>query len=267
MTYEIAFSDSQIVAFCRATRDSNRLHNPEFMAEHGKRAIVPGMMTLAYSLSLAVAQYGSDRTALSGIRSIDAQFGQVHSSGEELGFDVVREDRDGLETVVNSYKTGESGGLSQMRSVRVSGASYDIGVKGSSMQASFSAEEIGQFSAATGAVSAEAAGFLYALSFSSGALFSRLGEPQTDSEKEIASLLARGIVPVYLSLRFSVPNGIRQVNAGHVDYFLGIDGRSGGKGYAIRLQCSQAGEVLFRAEFSTRTVHEGIIIERMAANL
>ena len=50
---KIIFRDQEIVEFCNATKDSNEIHNPEFMQHVGKRVIVPGMFALSHTLNLA----------------------------------------------------------------------------------------------------------------------------------------------------------------------------------------------------------------------
>lgn len=51
MNTKYSFSDEEISSFCELTKDTNLLHNLEFMSEQGKRPIVPGMMNIAYFMS------------------------------------------------------------------------------------------------------------------------------------------------------------------------------------------------------------------------
>ena len=50
---KIIFNDSEIVGFCRATLDTNEIHDPKFMEKLGKRVIVPGMFVLAQTVNLS----------------------------------------------------------------------------------------------------------------------------------------------------------------------------------------------------------------------
>ena len=50
---KIIFRDTEIVEFCRATLDTNEIHDPLFMAKLGKRVIVPGMFALSHTINFS----------------------------------------------------------------------------------------------------------------------------------------------------------------------------------------------------------------------
>jgi len=49
---KVIFTDAEIIEFCKATKDTNELHRPDFMGKMGKRVIVPGMFALSKTLVL-----------------------------------------------------------------------------------------------------------------------------------------------------------------------------------------------------------------------
>src|SRR5512138_210725 len=52
MKKRIIFTDKSIVEFCKATQDTNEVHDPSFMTGLNKRVIVPGMYAFCMTAGL-----------------------------------------------------------------------------------------------------------------------------------------------------------------------------------------------------------------------
>ena len=73
---KVIFRDTEIVEFCRATHDTNVIHEPLFMANLGKRVIVPGMFALSQTVNM------SGDFLKNHARSLKVLFNSLLSSGD-----------------------------------------------------------------------------------------------------------------------------------------------------------------------------------------
>ena len=93
------FSDRDIVKFCEITEDPNNIHNPEWMKERERYAIVPGM----YSASWTLSESGLLETA----KAIDITFGNPSFSGDSLDTLVEAVEENQAHRRVGAIRSGE----------------------------------------------------------------------------------------------------------------------------------------------------------------
>ncbi len=265
MKRRIIFRDQDIVDFCRATHDINEVHDPGYMAGIGKRAIVPGMFAFSAAINLA------SRFLKEEGNTIRVFFNTLLSSGDFA--DLVAEpggmegDRFCRIYAINHKDTLTTG----EEHTRIFSAPVVMPMQEEGIVRSLPLEtrQIAEFTRLVGAGDPEVAGYLFAISYASQALYKSIAGAVTETEFEIDDLINHSgrISPFYQSLEISLPRPIPPlVSEGELLYRTHFVREKFRKIYLAFLQCEQGGEVLFRSRYRLMAIPDAVIL-RMAKDI
>ncbi len=266
MVHYKVFTDDEIARFCDLTRDYNEFHNPRFMAAQGKKAIVPGMLTFAYSANLAENSFLTART-------LDATMGQTHSSGQKIGFEVKYNPEQVLVTASSEADPNNSRSLAMSPQYEGNKDELQPGIGDElhpdifDTRISLSDSDVEAYSGLIGNSHPKASGLLYATTSSAGALFQRLRSPKGSLEERIAGMMERKIVPVYNSFEISIPGRTAQLISLNLLYGIRIDETELRNQFNARIECVYGVSSLFTAQFTFRMASQAAIIRMMAQDL
>ncbi len=268
---EHIFTDENISNFCKLTRDMNDLHNPEFMREKGKLAIVPGMLILTYTANIA------GDFLMSRANNIEAYFNSFLSSGEEVDLYAISRPLKPLERILFAYKDNGSeeilsSGNNHSRLYQSDSTGYKS-FEGVKREFGTTSKEIGEFANKIKAKNEDIAGFLFSIAFSTNALFESVVDPQSEKEKEVSSIFNnteenKKILPAYKSFKIFMPDGFRSVDPGMtLDYITDIN-KVGTKGrdFMLDIECRQEDNILYRSVYELVAIPKKILIRR-ASNI
>ena len=261
---KIIFRDTEIIEFCRATLDTNEIHDPLFMARLGKRIIVPGMFALSQTVNLS-AGYLKNHA-----RSLKVLFNSLLSSGDFVTLCASSSEGNPSEirlSAINCRDTLTSKDEYTRLSVKETG--FKTNYKGILRRLEVTPEQVGKFSQLIGAEDIDVAHFLFAVSYASQALLRSINQPETEIEKEIDETLNKhiSISPFYHSLDIHIPTPFPVFDpVGGLDYFIHFEREKPFKLYGAYVRCENHGKLIFLSHYKLVGIADRVIL-RMAKGI
>lgn len=261
---KVIFRDAQIIDFCVTTRDTNEIHNPEFMKALGKRVIVPGMLALSSTINL------SAEFLKNGGNSILIYFNSLLSSGDfvTLGNTVNPDDPHELRLSAINHKDTLSTNEEYSRIFRRSG-DFNLIYPGIRRSLSIEPSMVSRFSGLTMGTDTDICRFLFAVAYTSQALLKSIVEPETEVEREIGRVISRAnqVSPFYHSLEIQIPAPFPQFDPqGELDYFIHFTREKPGKLYTAHVRCEHLGRLIFHSRYKMIGIPDRMIY-RMAKDI
>jgi hypothetical protein len=261
---KIIFRDSEIVDFCKATKDTNEIHVPQFMATIGKRAIVPGMFALSCTCSLS-----SDflKTRANRIRVL---FNSLLSSGDFVTLKT--EETPGIPDEVRLSAINHKDTLTSKDDyTRMYHRDEPLETRQQGILRALPVEpwQVDIFSRLITATDPDVANFLFAVSYASQALLMSIRKPLTEVESEIDTLINGDakVSPFYQTLEISIPTAFPSFKPGKtLDYFIHLEREKAFKLYTAHVRCENEGEVIFYSRYTLVGIPDMIIL-RMAKEI
>ena len=261
---KVIFTDQEIVEFCKATCDTNVIHDPAFMEGLGKRVIVPGMFALS-STACLTGEFLRTRA-----NSIKVLFNSLLSSGDFATLNVTEipgnpgevrlsaiNHKDTLTTkddYTRIYRTSE------LFPTDYSGIIHRLEVR---------PEQLISFSKLVKADDGEVSNFLFAVSYASQALLKAIHHPLTEEEKEVDELINgnSGVSPFYHTLDIQVPTPFPSVEPkGFMDYHVHFVREKIYKLYTAHVRCMSGDKIIFHSRYQMIGINNQIIL-RMAKDI
>jgi hypothetical protein len=261
---KIIFRDTEIIEFCRATLDTNEIHDPKFMAKLGKRIIVPGMFALSQTVNLSAGFLKNHANSLKVL------FNSLLSSGDFVTLCTSSYEDNSSEirlSAINCKDTLTSNNEYTRLSVKETDFKSDY--KGKLYRLEVKPEQVGKFMQLIGADDKDVSNFLFAVSYASHALLRSINKPETEIEKEIDETISRntGISPFYHSLDIRIPTPFPVFEpVGELDYFIHFEREKLCKLYGAYVRCENHGKLIFQAHYKLVGIGDRIIF-RMAKGI
>jgi hypothetical protein len=261
---KIIFRDAEIIEFCRATLDTNEIHDPCFMANLGKRVIVPGMFALSQTVNLSAGFLKNHASSLKVL------FNSLLSSGDFVTLCTTPFDENSTEvrlSAINCKDTLTSNNEYTRLSVRETGFSTDH--EGILRRLEVQPAQVASFRKLIDAGDKEVADFLFAVSYASQALLMSIKDPVTDVEREIGQTISKNscISPFYHTLEIRIPKPFPVFEpAGALDYFIYFEREKPLKLYGAYVRCEHNGMLIFQSHYKLVGIADRIIL-RMAKEI
>lgn len=261
---KIIFRDDEIVEFCRATLDTNEIHDPAFMAKLGRRVIVPGMFALAYTVNLS-ADFLKNHA-----RSLKVLFNSLLSSGDFVTLCSMVSPEDPSEirlSAINHKDTLTSKDEYTRLSVKDTGFRTDY--NGIVRRLEVKPEQVQKFKELIGGMDPDVVNFLFAIAYASRALFRSIDQPETDIELEIDRVINKNsnISPFYRTIEIRIPSPFPVFDpAVALDYYIHFECEKPCKLYAAYVRCESQGKVIFQSQYKLLGIPDRIIL-RMAKEI
>jgi hypothetical protein len=261
MQKKVIFSDSEIVEFCQATKDTNELHNPEFMGKLGKRVIVPGMFALSRTVNLN-ADFLKFRA-----NAIKVIFNSLLSSGDFVTLCTQPHPENPYEVRISAinHKDTLASKDDYARMFR-SENRFENFIDGIHHKIDLEIRQIECFKQLIGANDPDVANFLFAMAYTSRALLNAIDYPETETEKEIDSVINTNskVSPFYQSLEIHIPSPFPVfIPESHIDYFIHYQREIPCKLYTAHVRCEINGKTIFHSQYKMGGIPD-IVILRMA---
>jgi hypothetical protein len=261
---KVIFGDKEIVEFCRATHDTNEIHDPAFMAKLGKRIIVPGMFALSQTINLS-----ADFLRIHA-KSLKVLFNSLLSSGDFVtlcSYPVSGIQNEVRLSAINCKDTLTS--KYEYTRLSVKETSFRSDHKGLLQKLDVTSGQVETFKRLIECTNQDVAHFLFAVSYASQALIRGIKDPITEIEVEIGETISRNhcISPFYHSLDINIPTPFPVFNPeGHLDYYIHFEREKPLKLYSACVRCEHRGQLIFKAEYKLVGVADKVIL-RMAKEI
>jgi hypothetical protein len=261
---KIIFKDQEIVEFCKATKDTNEIHNPLYMGEIGKRVIVPGMFALSRTLCLAEDYL---KTKANYIKVL---FNSLLSSGDFATLCTIPDpnDPDIVRLSAINHKDTLTSRNDYTRMMQVE-TGPEKSFRGILHRLDFEPRQVETFKRLVGISDTDVAHFLFAVSYASQALLKSIDNPQTEVEQEIDRLINRNskISPFYQSLEIHIPSPFPSFIPGiALDYYIHFEREKEMKLYSAYVRCDSEGTTIFNSQYKLVGIPDRIIL-RMAKDI
>lgn len=260
----IIFKDSSITGFCKATQDTNEVHDPEFMAGIGKRVIVPGMFAFSSAANLAAEFLRNQANRL------EVHFNALLSSGDFADLcafhDPARPSEIRL-AAINSRDTLMT--RNEYTRMLRTDLPFSHQLVGRLHQLPFSGAQIDEFTALISANDKAVAGFLFSVAYASQALYKSIREAETEIEKEIDQLINGDskVSPFYHSLEITLPERfVAPIPLIPIDYRIHFEREKLNRAYVALVQCEQQSAVIYRSVYKLVGIPDAVIL-RMAKDI
>jgi hypothetical protein len=261
---KIIFRDQEIVDFCKATKDTNEIHNPEFMEKLGKRVIVPGMYALSTTLNIESLHLKTK------VNSIKVLFNSLLSSGDFATLLTTPSHEDDSEirlSAINHKDTLTSNDeyTRMFYSLEIQEPHFN----GIARILPLEQIQLETFAKLVGAADPDVSNFLFSVAYASQALLSAIDNPETEVEREIGGLISGDskISPFYQSLEILIPEPFPVFDTGDVmEYYIHFEREKPKKLYTAHVRCESKGVVIYHSRYKLVGIPD-IIILRMAKDL
>ncbi|MCX6248868.1 MAG: MaoC family dehydratase [Bacteroidetes bacterium] len=261
---KVIFRDAEIIEFCRATHDTNEIHDPVFMATLGKRVIVPGMFALTQTVSLSAGFLKNHANSLKVL------FNSLLSSGDFVTLCTSSPEENPSEvrlSAINCKDTLTSN--DEYTRLSVNETEFKADHKGKLFKLPVTPQQVESFSRLIRSEDSDVAHFLFAVAYASQALLRGINEPGTEVEKEIDEMINKNtaISPFYHTLEIRIPTPFPVFNPlGELDYFVHYDREKYWKLYGAYVRCEYRGKLIFLAHYKLVGIADRIIL-RMAKEI
>ncbi len=261
---KIIFRDAEIIEFCRATLDTNEIHDPIVMAKLGKRVIVPGMFALSQTINLS-ADFLKNQA-----NSLKVLFNSLLSSGDFVTLCTSSYDDNPSEirlSAINCKDTLTSNDEYTRLSMRETVFKSDH--EGILHRLEVRPVQVEKFRQLIGAEDKDVANFLFAVSYASQALIRSINKPATIVEQEIHETISKNscISPFYHTLEISIPKPFPVFEpVGELDYFIHFEREKPLKLYGAYMRCEHHGKIIFQSHYKLVGIADRIIL-RMAKEI
>jgi hypothetical protein len=260
----ILFTDGEIVEFCKATKDTNELHNPDFMGKIGKRVIVPGMFALSSAINLNTAFL---KTRANYIKVL---FNTLLSSGDfsTLSAEPEKSDPSVVRLSAVNHKDTLSSNEDFSRMMQ-SGDGLKKEFQGILRRLPIDPWQTETFRKLIGTTDSPFVNFQFAVSYASHALLKSIDQPESDVEREIDRLIngRSQVSPFYQSLEIYIPEPFPVFSMGPVlDYHIHFEREKAMRLYSAYVRCESNGKMVFRSKYLLMGIPDRIII-RMAKDI
>lgn len=261
---KIIFTDAGIVEFCKATKDTNELHNPEFMRRMGKRVIVPGMFALSKTISLDTNYLKTQANRIKVLFNTllsSGDFATLSAEAPDPALNLVR-----LSAVNHKDTFASSDEFSKMMR---SDVHPEKDFQGILRRLDVDPWQIEAFTKLVGTTDDDFANFQFAVSYASHALLESIDKAETEVEHEIDRLIngENQVSPFYQSLEIHVPEPFPVfIPVPSLDYHIHFEREKALKLYAAYVRCESNGKLIFRSKYRLSGIPDRIII-RMAKDI
>lgn len=263
MRKRIIFTDRSIVDFCKATRDTNEVHDPVFMGNLHKRVIVPGMFAFTCTVNLT-SEFVKTRAS-----KIKVFFNTLLSSGDFADLSAIpdHDDPDRIRlSAINHKDTLAS--QEEFTHISRTGDFFVPQTEGSLLSLPVACDQVKTFATLTGCADPEVQGFLFSVAYASHALFERISRAETEIEQEIDRLINKEskVSPFYHILEIFLPELFVPMQCdGTIDFRIHFEREKKDRNYVANLQCEQNGSIIYRSVYKLIGIPDSIIL-RMAKN-
>jgi len=258
---KVIFTDSEIVEFCKATKDTNELHNPEFMGKMGKRIIVPGMFALSRTVNLSAGLLKSQANVIKVI------FNSLLSAGDFVTLCTIPDPADPFEVRLSAINHKDTLASKDDYARMFKGErKFDNFIEGIHRRLDMETQQIECFKRLIGANDLDVANFLFAFAYTSRALLDAIDYPETEIEKEIDGVINKNsnVSPFYQSLELHIPSPFPVFNPGSaIDYYIHYEREIACKLYTAHVRCEIDGKVIFYSQYKMGGIPD-LVILRMA---
>lgn len=261
---KVIFTDSEIVAFCRATRDTNVIHDPAFMKEIGKRVIVPGMFALSATAGLT-SEYLKERG-----RSIRVLFNSLLSSGDfaTLKAGPAADNPDVVRLFAINHKDTFT---TRDEYTLISPDPLDLPdvPDGILHRLDVDPQQLDDFRRLTQVQDPETGSFLFTVAYASQALLHAIMNPVTEVEWEIDALIhnGTGVSPFYHTLEILIPRPFPVFSPeGAIDYYVHFEREKKDKLYTAYVRCMAGDTLAYHSRYQMLGINNQIIL-RMAKEI
>jgi hypothetical protein len=258
---KVIFSDSEITEFCKSTKDTNELHNPEFMGKMGKRVIVPGMFALSRTVILSADLLKSRANV------IKVLFNSLLSSGDFVTLCTIPDPEDPYEVRLSAINHKDTlASKDEYSRMFRSERKFENFIEGILHRMDLDIQQIECFKRLIGANDPDVANFLFAVSYTSRALLNAINYPGTEIEKEIDGVINRNnkVSPFYQSLEIHIPSPFPIFIPGSpIDYFIHYEREIACKLYTAHVRCEIDGKIIFYSQYKMGGIPD-LVILRMA---
>ncbi len=256
MLKSVNFTDKSIQDFCRITLDDNHIHNPDFMSPMGKQVVVPGMFIFAIAAKLAAAH-------VSKIRHIHVLFGSMISRGDavRIGYEMFE---DGIRLLALNGEDCLS--IRDEHSVAsIYAKEHEISSGGRIQKLRIEEKQLDKFHHLTGEADKAVNDFLFAVAYASKALNMSIGDPYTETEAEINTLIDTSVnparsAPFYQTLDIHLPEKGVSIDSGQIDYAISYIREKKNRSYLAQAHCSQNGQTIYHSVYRMIAIPERLIL-------
>lgn len=268
------FTIADFAEFCRITGDTNPIHDPSYMLQHGKQPIGPGMLTLSYAGNQA------ENLLIQNVDNAEVVFGAPVAPNEEIDFksglcnNPNGDER--LEVRLSGMNPDEKDVLASPKDDSnytrffVDGPRLTMPNDLSGRNWEVREEYVVKFNEIIDGTFGPVSETLYAIASGSWALCQSVRDaPHTDVEKAINHAMLgnpkRKCLPMYTGINIHLPNGFNEITSRDLIY-------SGTMEYDEKrtvtgtLNCRQSGKDLFRMDYGLVIMPEKVVM-RAAKNL
>jgi hypothetical protein len=261
---KIIFKDLEIVRFCRATIDTNEIHDPDFMRRLGKCAIVPGMFVFAKTVNLSVDFLKNQA------KSIKVLFNSLLSSGDFVTLCTSSYEENPFEIRLSAINCKDIM-TSKNEYSRLSVDEFDFKADpaGILRKLEVKPEQVRQFMQLIGSDDKDVGHFLFSIAYASQALLRSIDQPGSMVEEEICETISEnpGISPFYRTLEIHIPTPFPVFDPiGELDYFIHFEREKRHKLYGAYVHCESDGNLIFQAYYELASIDDRIIL-RMAKEI
>jgi hypothetical protein len=258
---KLIFSDAEIVEFCKATQDTNELHDPAFMGNIGKRIIVPGMFALSRTICL------DEGFLKSRANVIKVLFNSLLSSGDFVTLSASPDPENPCELLLSAINHKDTLSSHFEHSfLFLTDRGFENFINGIHHRVEMDVQQVQKFKSLVGAKDPDVANFLFAVSFTSKALLNVIDHPETEIEKEIDELINKNskVSPFYQSLEIHIPVPFPVFTpAESIDYFIHYQREIAYRLYTAHIRCETDGKILFHSQYKMGGIPDRVIL-RMA---
>jgi len=258
---KVIFTDHEIVEFCNSTKDTNVLHNPEFMGKMGKRVIVPGMFALSRTVNLSAELLKSQANV------IKVLFNSLLSSGDFVTLCTIPNPENHCEVRLSAINHKDTlASKDDYTRMFSSKRKFENFIEGIHHRIDLDTQQIERFKRLIGANDQDVANFLFAVSSTSRALLNAINYPETEVEKEIDGVINRNnkVSPFYQSLEIHIPSPFPVFSpVPAIDYYIHYEREIACKQYTAHVRCEIDRKIIFYSQYKMGGIPD-LVILRMA---
>jgi|GEM_PF-1424161 len=261
---KVVFREQEIVEFCKATKDTNQIHDPEVMGGLGKHVIVPGMFALSFTMNLS-ADFLRTKA-----NTISVFFNSLISSGDLVTLSALPDPECSDEIRLSAVHEKDTL-TSKVDYSRIYHKPPDQGSDHPWIlrRSVVSEDQVKKFASLIEATDNDVAQFLFAIAYASNALLFSIRNPMTQVEAEIDQLINtdQGISPFYHKLEILFPEEFPVFTIkDSMDYFIHFEREKKNRLYVAHVRCENNGKIIFHAKINLMGIADQLII-RMAKQI